>query len=65
LDIPKSFEFKSNAAPSQFGYPPEIKIGEQDQKKETVTVKLSTTNKAKVCILLFTIIKFGWILLIF
>lgn len=45
LKMPQ-FSFKSNAAPSMFGYPPEVKAPEQEKKKQVEKVELSATRRA-------------------
>lgn len=45
LKMPK-FQFKSNAAPSIFGYPPEVKAPEAEKKKSVEKVELSATRRA-------------------
>jgi 26S proteasome regulatory subunit N2 len=45
LKMPK-FSFKSNAPPSQFGYPAEVKAPEAEKKKAVEKVELSATRRA-------------------
>ena len=47
MRIPKGFQFKSNAKPSLFDYPPHIKPDDKKKQVKTETVQLSITQKAK------------------
>lgn len=47
LRIPKGFQFKTNAKPSLFDYPPHIKPDDKKKLVKKETVQLSITNKAK------------------
>jgi len=47
LKIPKSFEFKSNAKPSLFDYPPHLKPNTNKTQAKAQTVLLSVTAKAE------------------
>ena len=47
LKVPKSFQFKSNAKPSLFDYPPHLKPSDKKQETKVQTVSLSITAKAK------------------
>ena len=53
LNIPKSFQMKSNCKPSLFDYPANIvKEEKKNENKKDNAKELSTTNKAKVRALL-------------
>jgi len=47
LKVPKSFQFRSNAKPSQFDYPAHLKPSDNKKQAKAQTVTLSITHKAK------------------
>jgi 26S proteasome regulatory subunit N2 len=47
LKVPKSFEFKTNAKPSLYDYPPHLKPTDKKKEVKTTTVTLSVTDKVK------------------
>lgn len=48
LKVPKSFQFRSNAKPSQFKYPDFLKEEEKKTKEKVETAVLSTTTKKQI-----------------
>lgn len=47
LNVPSQFSFKSNARPSLFAYPKEVKVAEAKGQSKVTTAVLSTTRKTK------------------